>query len=480
MFSIGKFGIMEIRLEFRCLCVIFLFFIATNFAFCQESESLSVDSQVQELNNKDKIQSVSEINASKNEILIDKQIDLITDDSTIKKVSDQNIKAGVAKQEIKLKEVSIMDNWLEGNYATGNWFGARTYLEEHGVTINSSLLYSPFGKTRGGMESQVKTGGYTLFNLSTTIDTEKMGLWKGGTFYTLYQNKHGMGLSGRSMGDYQVYDGYDFREMSQLSEYWYQHTFKDNVARLKFGKQDANIDFCYLNSGYTFLNTSFSIMPTVLLPTYPNQALGFMAEVSPKKWMSIKNGIYNKHDTPFYIAEIEFKPTIKELPGRYFVGYWTSNGTTNAGTLDKDIDGNYVTRPYKKNYGGYAAFEQMVYKENKGDPNDFQGLTTFAQFGISPSDRNDVSEYTGGGLYYKGLIPKRDKDLTGIGIASVNFSNRLSDLDGRSGHESAIECYHRLQLTPWFYLQPDVQFIYKPGGNTSNSVAIGLRSVVNF
>lgn len=398
-----------------------------------------------------------------------------------------NLQGGVEKSNLETPptgtktEETFLHNWLNGNYATGDWLGARSALENHGVTINSSMMYSPFGKIRGGMADQVKSGGYSLYNLSVTVDTEKAGLWKGGTFYALYQNKRGGGISGTGgMGDYQMLDNYDFREMNQISEAWYQQKLFKDKLRLKFGKQDANFDFCSLGRGFDFLNLSFSVIPTVPLPTYPDQSFGFVAEVSPTKWMSLKNGTYSRYNVPFNISEIELKPTIKKMPGKYMLGVWElsdSNGMNVATSMNA---GNIYYNNFNRNFGAYAAFEQIIYKEQKDNDDDMQGLAVFGQFGISPSNRNDMSRYTGGGLHYKGPFPKRDKDIAGIGVASGNFASRLGDITSQVGSETAIECFYRVQITPWFYLQPDIQFIMNPGGLYNNSIAFGIRSFISF
>ena len=370
---------------------------------------------------------------------------------------------------------------MHGNYATGEWLGVRPILEDHGVTINSSLLYSPFAKTRGGMNDGRAGRGYSLFNLSVTVDTEKAGLWKGGTFYALYQNKKGFGLTSEAMGDWMGLDGWDWREMNQISEYWYQQMFFKDKLRLKFGKQDANTDFCFLNSGWDFTNTAHSVNPTVPLPTYPDQAFGFMAEISPKEWISIKNGIYSRFNVPFNITEIELKPTIKNLPGRYMLGAWElsdSNGMEAAAGVD-DVGETYYNN-FNRNFGAYTGFEQMIYKENKKDTEDMQGLTVFAQYGISPSNRNDMSQYVGGGLHYRGPIKNRDQDILGLAVANGSFAQRLGYITNQVGSETSIEAFYKYQVNPWFYLQPDVQFIMNPGGCYDNSVAIGLRSVITF
>lgn len=400
-----------------------------------------------------------------------------------------NLNGGVEKTEgveapkEASTEETVVQKWLNGSYATGKWFGARSLLEEHGLTINSSLIYSPDVMLNGGANNGASGKGYSLFNLNATLDTEKAGMWKGGTFYALYQRKTGYGLSGvnGAMGDTQVFDGWDWRQMNQMSEYWYQQKLFNNKLRLKFGKQDANLDFCYLNSGFDFFNTSFSINPTVLLPTYPDQSFGFMAEINPKEWLSIRDGVYSRYNVPFNISEVEIKTKIKKMPGRYIAGGWElsdSTGYNVAAGIDQS--GQVYNNTYNRNFGAYAEFEQMVYKEKKDDDNDMQGLIVFGQFGISPSNRNDLSKYFGGGLHYKGPLPKRDNDIAGVAVASGNFAPRLGDITSQIGSETALEAFYRIQVTPWFYLQPDVQYIMSPSGTYNNSVAIGLRSVITF
>ena len=391
---------------------------------------------------------------------------------------DKVINTGIDKTTVQ--------GWLDGDYAVGRCFGSRPLLESHGVTINSSLLYSPFMKTGGGANDGRSTKGYSLFNLGVTLDTEKAKLWKGGTFFALYQKKTGYGISGGNfaMGDYMGFDGWDYRQLSQISEYWYQQKLFNGKLRMKFGKQDANTDFGYINSGWTFLNSGFSVNPTTPMPTYPDPTLGFMAEINPTKWLSIRDGIYSRYGVPFNISEIEVKPMIKKMPGRYMLGAWELSDSSGMGVATgADADGT-IYNNFNRNFGCYVGFEQMIYKEKKDDENDMQGLVVFGQFGISPSNRNDMSRYTSVGLHYKGPIPKRDKDIAGIAVGSGRFASRLGDMSyedgGRIGSETVVEAFYRAQINPWFYLQPDVQFIMNPGGMYNNSVAIGLRSVITF
>lgn len=382
---------------------------------------------------------------------------------------------------------TAVQEWLEADNATQKYFGMKPILESHGLTIDSSFLYSPFLKTSGGANGEASAKGYSLFSLGVTLDTEKANLWKGGKFFALYQRKAGMGLSGSdgAMGDYFGFDGWNMPQVNQISEYWYQQKLFDGKIRMKFGKQDSNSDFGYLQSGWDFMNTAFSVTPTSPLPSYPNPPFGLMVEVNPKEWLSIKNGIYSKDSAPFYVSELEFKPLIKKLPGRYKLGGWVMGDSNGYSTIQGvDGSGNTINNNFYRNSGMYFNFEQMVYKEQKDNPDDMQGLVLFGQFGIASADKNDLGKYGSLGLNYKGPIPKRDKDIAGIAVGCGNFASRLNNITyaagGRMGNETVVEAFYRVFITKWFYLQPDVQFIMNPGGMYDSSVAFGIRSVITF
>jgi porin len=54
--------------------------------------------------------------------------------------------------------------------------------------------------------------------------------------------------------------------------------------------------------------------------------------------------------------------------------------------------------------------------------------------------------------------------------------------------ETVIELMYQAQLTPWWMLQPDLQYIFNPGGGVlnpdgtlrRNALVIGVRSSLNF
>lgn len=422
--------------------------------------------------------------------VIDKEVEKT--DTTVGKIFgylDKGTNAGLEKMDYvvnRATDKTAIQEWLNGDYATRKYFGMRPVLESHGLTVDTSFLYSPFMKTGGGANGEGSAKGYSLFSVGVGLDTEAAHLWKGGKFFALYQRKTGYGLAGSNgaMGDYFGFDGWDMPQVNQISELWYQQKLFNGKIRMKFGKQDSNTDFGFLNSGWDFMNTAFSVNPNTPLPSFPYTPFGFMLEVNPKEWLSIRDGIYSKENAPFHITEVEFKPMIKKMPGRYMLGAWQMSDSNGYSTIQGVDDNGIVYNNFNRNCGFYFNFEQMVYKEQKENSDDMQGLVVFGQTGMSPSEKNDLSKYASVGLHYKGPIPKRDNDLVGMAVGCGNFASRLNnvtyDIGGRIGSETVIEAFYRFFVTKWFYLQPDVQFIMNPGGQYPNSTAIGIRSVITF
>jgi carbohydrate-selective porin OprB len=48
--------------------------------------------------------------------------------------------------------------------------------------------------------------------------------------------------------------------------------------------------------------------------------------------------------------------------------------------------------------------------------------------------------------------------------------------------EKVVEIAHRVQLTPWSYFQPDIQYVIHPGGtgDIPDAVVIGAQMVFTF
>ena len=71
------------------------------------------------------------------------------------------------------------------------------------------------------------------------------------------------------------------------------------------------------------------------------------------------------------------------------------------------------------------------------------------------------------GAVYQGLVPSRDADLLGFGVAqSIPSSRYHQHVNHKAGRETVLELYYAIKVTPWLTITPDFQVITNPGGDT--------------
>jgi porin len=116
-------------------------------------------------------------------------------------------------------------------------------------------------------------------------------------------------------------------------------------------------------------------------------------------------------------------------------------------------------------------------------------LGAFWRAGVSPqSDRAVVSTYADAGLNWFGPIPGRDDDIAGLAVACTHFGRefrRASGDEAPAGTETALELTYRAQLTPWWALQADAQWLFEPArdadsGRRETATVVGLRTEFAF
>jgi porin len=190
--------------------------------------------------------------------------------------------------------------------------------------------------------------------------------------------------------------------------------------------------------------------------------------------------------------EIEARyPGVYKLGGWWHTGWFEDQYYDDQGLSLADPFSSQVPRPLKKNWGLFAVAEQKIWRP--ANATEERGLSVFARAGYVPSDRNPVAFSTEGGFHYVGLLPGRPHDLTGLGRAYSPISERVRSLARDNNlytippvalpdYEAAIEFTHRMEIKPWWHIQPGLQFILHPGGSQDipNALVLGLRSTLSF
>jgi porin len=175
-------------------------------------------------------------------------------------------------------------------------------------------------------------------------------------------------------------------------------------------------------------------------------------------------------------------PNDKGLQGTYRIGSFVDTGNhTTFASQAQFANGTGPLQSTGTNYGIYGVMDQQIYTC------DSKAVSFFVRSGGAPSDTNFVDYYADGGFNFTGFIPGRDNDVGGIAVARSHVSDDYGAsqiLRGNppSSAETVIEATYKVQLAPWWSVQPDVQYIVTPSGvaGSRNATVLGLRTSVAF
>lgn len=405
---------------------------------------------------------------------------------------------------------STPDIWTQ-NDLTGNWGGFRDELKKDGVTFTPVYTGEVFGNPSGGPRQGVISDG--LFNLTLDMDLDALtkGMLPDTTFHTNALYIYGPGLSGHDVGDFSDTSNIAAYDTLRLQELWVQKLFWDKKLSLKVGNMAVDTEFFQSNSASLFINATFGAFTffannVANPPAYPLAAPGVRLQFLPTPQTYVMAGAYgqdvdsnpatnNQNGTRFALdagsgmlimSEAGFLlnqgPRDKGLQGTYRIGSWVDTGNHTTFISQAQLaNGTAPLQGTGTNYGVYGVLDQQIYTQYS------RIISLFVRSGDAPSNVNFVDWYVDGGFDFTGFIPGRDNDIGGIAVARSHISNDFSNSQLSLGNppssaETVIETTYKLQLAPWWSLQPDVQYIVTPSGvaGSRNATVLGLRTTVAF
>ena len=421
-------------------------------------------------------------------------------------------------------------NWWNGSGATGDWFGARKTIEDHGLTLSGKWMGTVYGVVGGGLER-----GSTFdeeLKFEAKLDFAKATGWAA--------------LDGlTAMGGIRLRDGYDVNEFVgaspafdpscyqsgkgwRLMPFYLSYTTPElfgirKLLTLSGGWQNPYEFFARQEDVKLFRNlvivSGKGISSNGVGWSSSYAAWGGTMKVNPCEWSYSQVGIYmaipgatatQNHGLRlagaqpwdlngwFILGETGVMPKIAGLPGKYAFGgyYW---GIENTSFFGEKYDGKY---------GFYAMAEQTLYREpspeveasgGKGAdgkskvvtaaPADSkQGLRWLGFVNFAPQYNNSLPFFFYTGLVYEGLIPTRDYDQVGVALAMGNYSYDEILAARQEGkqivptYEGVLEFEYRVQVNKWSYVQPFLQYVIRPGGTgqVANATVLGLHFGVTF
>jgi porin len=396
---------------------------------------------------------------------------------------------------------------LPREHLLGDWYGTRTWLEDRGITPTLTFVTDSLGNPTGGREQ-----GFTTANnvgLDLNFDLKKLVGLEGGSFLFSMSYRFGGSLSANYIHNFfpvqQVFGGETFRIVNVA---YLQKLFDDHVE-VRLGRIATGDDFLVSPYNYVFVQNGFDGNPKGIFvnapgtTAYPTDTWGALVKVRPTPRTYIMGGVYNgdpslgdnskngvdfSMDGPvFAIGEVAYQPNSlpgdQGLLGNYKAGFWYDNNrftNFNTGEIERG------------NWGLYWMFDQVLLRF--GEPASHRGFGVAGSFVLSPDQSiSQMPYFLTAALVTRGIFPGRPRDIIGLGVVYGHFSNDLQDSQRRAqeldptvgvqSYETVLELTYRLALLKSaLYFQPDLQYVFRPGGTgqISDALVLGAQVAVNF
>jgi len=272
-------------------------------------------------------------------------------------------------------------------------------------------------------------------------------------------------------------------------------------------------------------------------PAYPLSSLGVRLRGRPVDSINILVGVFNgspvahnigdsQQQNPsgtsfplngrtLAIAEVQYSyPALgsmvyagesQPLSRIYRLGVWydsedfADQRIDNTGRSLVDPDSSGAPQAHHGDYSIYGVADQMVWRSG-ADPN--RTVSVFGRvMGTPQSDRNLIDISMNIGMVFRDPFTYRTDDTFGLGLGYAHVSSRAAALDRDTfaytglftpvrGSETFIEATYQYQVTPWWQVQPDLQYVFNPGAGVANpnglpqrikdEAVLGVRTTILF
>ena len=441
----------------------------------------------------------------------------------------------------------FLGNLERSNFLLGDLFGFRPWLSTRGMSLAIQETSESLGNLSGGTRTGAAYDGLTQVVLQ--LDTQRGFGHYGGLFNASALQLHGSNLSATNLDTLQTASGIEADRSTRLWELWYdQRLMEEDRLDLRVGQQSVDQEFIVSSNALYFVNTMFGwpALPSCDLPgggpAYPLSAPGLRLRFRPVNALNVLVGVYNgspvknnegdpqqqnssgtsfpTHGGTLTFVELQYAyPSVGSMvyPGAaaplartYKLGAWYDSEAFPDLRLDSDglplasPNSNGVPASHTGNLSIYAVADQMIWR-NPRDPNN--SLSLFARaMGTPDPDRNLISFSLNAGLICHEPFRNRPDDTFGVGLGAVRVSSQASGFDrdtaafasqaGTPGYypirssETFLEFTYQWQVHPWWQIQPDLQYVWNPGGGIvdpdapsrriRNEIVIGVRTNILF
>lgn len=379
------------------------------------------------------------------------------------------------------------------------------------MDVQLLLITDPYGNTTGGLARGFT--GYNMFSADLSLDGDKFLDLPGALFQIGFAVNFGTQLSQDVVGNTFPIQSSDVAppgpRLTNLS--YTQSLFEDSLS-LRVGR--FSIDSLYgeefAGSDYfrQFTSVAFNAIPFAIFYNspgalgYPATTWGARARYAPKGDFYVMAGIYNadpevglanKHgldftfEGPAYgIAEVGWKrqqnPNDSGLPGNLKLGAFVLGGEVQAYDSNDSAGGRH---------GFYLVADQALARLGAREEGRHVGM--FGSLVSAPNQNvSPMPLFFSTGLVAYGPFAGRAKDVLSLGVAYGGYSSALN-AEQRSERlvdssirpqvsELTLELSYGLAVMPGLMIQPGIQLLVHPGGDTAtpSALALGVNAVMSF
>jgi porin len=440
---------------------------------------------------------------------------------------DPNTVAGAADK------TNTSNSIWERDTLTGTWNGARTNLEAAGVKFGLQEQSEVWGNVSGGLRHGAVYDGLTTG--SVALNLEKLVGWTGAKFFVNAYQIHGSGPSGNLVGNLQIVSNIEATRDTKLYQLWLEQVLLSGRLTIRIGQEGANDQMMISQNSALFLNSSFGFpgLPAADLPSggpnYPMATPFVRAQFQLTDSITLVGAVFNGDPAPPGTGDPQLRDkggiafrlndhvlTFGELwysinqgddaaglPGTYKLGAWYDSGHFNDQLHDQvgrslaNPASSGVPRAFSTGFAVYGIVDQTIWKQ---PGNAKQSVGVFLQVMGAPAEFNMSNLFVEAGMNWTAPFAGRDSDVFGIGVSYLGISPAKrrfgSDVVRFSGfgspyfsNETVLEATYLCQVTQWWTLQPDLQYVVNPGAGIpsgsstrplKNSLVGGIRATITF
>lgn len=387
-------------------------------------------------------------------------------------------------------------------YLTGDLFGARSGLAEHGVLADIQLTQFYQGVASGGRRRTFLYGGKADYMF--TFQGEQLGLNKGFSAILHAESRFGSDINGAAgalgFPNSNMFYPLPGQHETAITGLMFMQALSENFA-LTAGKYNL-LDLwnmIYPNTGRGingFMNLSM-IAPTPIIRTTNLSINGAGAMGLHEGQIQSALMVYDTTNSSttaglddlfdqgaVVLAYGRIFTEWRGLPGSHaLLGNWSSRTYTSVDpTSWTVIPGQGVVAAGQQTGSWTISYilDQVVWADCCNDKRD---VRLMSQWMIADGDPNPYRWSGNIALQANGLFACREQDSLGIGY----FYNELSS-DFKSllngvvpiRNTQGVELYYNMAWTPWFHVTADLQVLEDANANDDTSVMPGLRANLRF